>query len=213
MLVYCISGLGADERVFSKLQLEAEIKHIKWVKPLPREGLTDYSKRLREQIDASQPFSLLGVSFGGVVAQEMAQFIAAEKVVVVSSFSEYSLLPVVMRFPLLLPLLRVLPGSWLKPPRRLMARLFGIEQPLERQLFYQILEDTDPYFLRWAVGALLQLRSFPKLPNLVHIHGTSDRLISCPRDKRVLKIDGGEHFMIYTLAAELSKLLNGILKR
>ncbi|WP_353717332.1 hypothetical protein [Dyadobacter sp. 676] len=67
MNVYFISGLGADERVFTKLKLDPRlnVKYIKWVRPLKKETLQHYAARLSKQIDTSQPFQLVGLSFGG----------------------------------------------------------------------------------------------------------------------------------------------------
>jgi len=66
MNAYFISGLGADKRIFSKLKLSEKINiiHVDWINPDRNETLEAYSKRLSRIIDTSQPFALVGVSFG-----------------------------------------------------------------------------------------------------------------------------------------------------
>jgi pimeloyl-ACP methyl ester carboxylesterase len=71
-MVYFISGLGADEKVFQFLRLDSiQQIHIKWLKTDPIEGLRAYASRLTAQIDTSQEVILIGVSFGGLIAQEI----------------------------------------------------------------------------------------------------------------------------------------------
>ena len=68
MNVYFISGLGADKRVFSKLQLDDQfsVNYIEWIAPLKKETLQHYASRLVTQIDTTKPFQLVGLSFGGI---------------------------------------------------------------------------------------------------------------------------------------------------
>ena len=93
-MVYFISGLGADERVFQFLDL-SKIEHqfIKWNEPLNSESLPSYCKKLTEQINQNQEIILIGVSFGGIIAQEISKIISVKKVIIISSvksFNEYS---------------------------------------------------------------------------------------------------------------------------
>ena len=83
--IYCVSGLGADERVFQKLKLEGyQPIHIRWVEPENKESITDYAKRLTEQIKSDEPI-LIGLSFGGIIAIEIAKQINTKKVILISS--------------------------------------------------------------------------------------------------------------------------------
>jgi len=73
-MVYFISGLGADERVFQFLDLsEIEHRFIKWNVPQKNESLPSYCKRLTEQINVQQEVILIGISFGGMIAQEITK--------------------------------------------------------------------------------------------------------------------------------------------
>lgn len=210
MIVYCISGLGADSRVFSRLKLNAEIRHIRWLPPQQQESLQQYSQRLAAQVDTSHPFALLGVSFGGVVARELAQFLAPTKLILLSSFASADHLPAA-RFAMLLPLLQLLPDQWLVPPCWLMALLFGVREPHHKKLLCQILKDTDPQFLRWSLLALFRLKALRPVQNLLHVHGSSDRLIPYPQKEDAIKIKGAGHFMVYTHAAKTSNIINQLL--
>jgi pimeloyl-ACP methyl ester carboxylesterase len=76
--IYCISGLGADERVFQKLKFQGyQPIHIKWLEPEAGENIANYTQRLTTQIKAEKPI-LIGLSFGGIIAVEMSKQIAIE---------------------------------------------------------------------------------------------------------------------------------------
>ena len=83
--LFLLSGLGADKRVFDFLDLcQYEPHHVIWVAHVPYETITEYAKRLLPQITGHKPV-LIGVSFGGMIALEMAKFIEVEKVILISS--------------------------------------------------------------------------------------------------------------------------------
>ncbi|HNC31654.1 MAG TPA: alpha/beta hydrolase, partial [Cyclobacteriaceae bacterium] len=83
--VYLIPGLGADRRVFQYLNLaEHSISHISWIEPLPNESIEQYAGRLTEQIKSPDPI-LVGVSFGGMIAVEIAKQIKTNKIILISS--------------------------------------------------------------------------------------------------------------------------------
>ena len=86
--IYFVSGLGADERIFQWLRYDKfRPVHIKWVPPEKSEPIEDYAKRLSEQIEDENPV-IVGLSFGGMIAVEMAKQMSSEKVVLLSSVKE-----------------------------------------------------------------------------------------------------------------------------
>jgi len=87
MKIYCFSGLGADERVFSllKLSLPFELVNIPWIPPEKNETIESYSLRISKMIEVQKPFGILGVSFGGLIAQEVSSILNPKFTIVVSS--------------------------------------------------------------------------------------------------------------------------------
>lgn len=95
---YVFSGLGADERVFKNLSFgEAEVEHIHWIPPLTTETLAQYAQRIAQRITTPHPV-LVGLSFGGMVAVEIAKILPVEKVILISSAKTRDELPPSYRF-------------------------------------------------------------------------------------------------------------------
>ena len=91
--VYCLSGLGADKRVFTKLELKGYRQiHLDWLVPNNQESLTNYVKRLAVEIKDNNPI-VIGLSFGGIVAIEIAKQITVKKVILISSAKQSHEIP------------------------------------------------------------------------------------------------------------------------
>ncbi len=49
--IYCLSGFGADERVFRKMNFPGhELHYIKWITPEKNDTAESYAKKLIQQI-------------------------------------------------------------------------------------------------------------------------------------------------------------------
>lgn len=207
MKLYLIGGLGADERVFKKLKLDIATHYISWEMPQRNESLESYVFRLREQIDTSKKFSILGVSFGGIIALELSKIINPENIILISSVSKQQQLPTTLRFISKIGILNILPIHFIKPPKFILNFLFGAEN---KQLLENIIADTDPKFVKWALNALANWKNENQFNNVIRIHGSKDKLI--PLKGEAIKVVDGGHFMIVDKAEEISKILNGYLK-
>ncbi len=203
--LYLLSGLGADKRVFDFLDLgNHNIHHIAWIRPLENESLSEYAKRLCNEINCLNPI-LIGVSFGGIVAMEIGKIIKTEKIILISSARTANDIP--MRFKLAgkLKLHRTIPPSFKVRNNPIQSWLFGVQTKAEKELLTSILNDTDPYFLRWAIDTLVRWNNVDLLENVKQIHGTKDKIL--PFKKADFVIEGGEHLMIVSRATEVSKMI------
>ncbi|MFK8057168.1 MAG: alpha/beta fold hydrolase [Saprospiraceae bacterium] len=208
MTLYLIPGLGADKRVFTGLTLNTKTQVLDWIEPLKNEPLSDYVKRLSAQIDTSHPFGVLGVSFGGIVAVELAKILKPKVTILISSVSKSKELPQHFIGLGKLGFLNLVPDALLKPPTALMSFMFGAK---DTELLCQIIKDTSPTFLRWALNAILRWKSDVELPSVVRIHGTDDRLI--PLKGEATTIKNGGHFMIVDRAEEVSEIVTAALQQ
>ena len=207
MKLYLIGGLGADERVFRFLKIDCEVEVLKWLKPIQGETISAYAKRLLVQVNQNQDYGFLGVSFGGMVAMELAKISRPRKLILISSVAVANQLPRIIRIFGKSGMLNLIPNLFIKPPSILSVFLFGAKN---KKLLTEIIDDTDPVFIRWALNVIVHWSNDSNEIIPIRIHGSRDRLIPLKGNSIVLK-EGG-HFMIVDKAQEISKLVNNQLK-
>ncbi|MBL0742488.1 alpha/beta hydrolase [Chryseolinea lacunae] len=207
--LYLLSGLGADKRVYDFLDLrDYKVHHIDWIAHHDHETLEDYAGRLAQQIQAPNPI-LMGVSFGGMIAVEIAKQRAVEKVILISSAKTRDDIPTQFSFFKPLRLHRFIPARALRHPNALVFWFFGVDKTYEKDLLRAIMRDTDVVFFRWAIGKIVNWKNETILPHAIHIHGTNDRLI--PFTTADYRIEGGGHLMIINRAKEIDALVKEII--
>ncbi len=208
--IYCFSGLGADDRLFSKLSLQPFVlQHIPWLSPLPDETLPQYAIRLSHPIKEEQPV-LLGVSFGGMLAIEAAKHFKTPYTIIVSSIPSALQFPFYYQWVYRLQLIKALPDALFTTPNPFMHYLFGTESAEDKMLLNNYLKNADPPYIRWALKAIMNWKNTALPPGLVHLHGTRDSVIPLPKSADY-KIEKGGHLMVYNRADEISRILLRIL--
>ena len=209
-MFYLISGLGADERVFRRLALLGPAVVLPWLVPQSQaETLAHYAARLAEAVPPGQPCWLVGVSFGGLLAQEIGRLRPLARVVLVSSLGSPAELPPLLRLARATGLHRLVPFGLLGRLPRLAQWFFGARGGHEYRLLANILRDTDPAFARWATTQLLAWRG-PGLPGVVRLHGTRDRLLPAGAAHIDYPVPGAGHFLIVSHAGRVGEVLAGL---
>jgi pimeloyl-ACP methyl ester carboxylesterase len=207
--IYCISGLGADKRAFEKLRFPegCQVHHLEWIQHKRNERLEQYAKRLSQLIDVSKPFVLVGLSFGGMIAVAMNQYIHPEKTILISSIGCTSELPWYFRLVGKMQLHRCIPLFVLNHPTRAVHWLFGAKHSAEKTMLNRIITENDPRFFKWALGAILTWKQEQRPPRLFHIHGSQDKLLPLQYTYPDIVIDKGSHFSVWTKANAVSKAI------
>ncbi|WP_230680138.1 alpha/beta hydrolase [Pontibacter rufus] len=212
--VYFISGLGADWRMFQFLKLPRywSQQQVEWMEPLHLdEPLPDYVQRLQVQITTPGPI-LVGLSFGGVVAIELAKILQPRKVILISSLATRHALPWYYRVAGKTRMQRWMPMQLMKNIYPLAPLFFGAHTRPEKKLLKEVILDMDEKFLRWSLGQLLAWPQQEVLPDLVQIHGTADLVLPLHDRPDIIKVQGGEHLMVMHRAEEISAILSKILE-
>jgi hypothetical protein len=209
MNIYLISGLGADKRVFSKLVFSAShvIKHIEWISPISNEDLSSYAIRLSKQINEAEPFCLVGVSFGGMIAVELNKFMRPLQTIVISSASTNAQIPWYYKIVGRLKIYTLVPVKILKAPTALTFWFFGTKTEEEKFLLTQILKDTDGRFLKWAISKITNWDQKIMLKGIYQVHGTADRIFPAAFIKADLEVRNGSHLMVYSKNEIITSIL------
>lgn len=205
MKLYGISGLGADQRVFQYLTLNAEFVPIDWITPEKNEPIEHYATRLSAVIDQNGSYGILGVSFGGLVATEISKQLKPALTLLISSAETRDELAGFYRLAGRVNLLRFVPQPLFRPPMFLVYWLFGAKK---KELLKKIIRDTDLGFAKWAVQALIRWKNREKLEHCLKISGTHDRMMPPAKSGNTVLIPGGTHFMIVDRAKEISDIIN-----
>ncbi len=220
-MIYLFSGLGADERVFRRLDFGgAKTTIVSWKTPKPTDNLQSYARQIvSEQMEDRTDVVLIGVSFSGIVAAEVAKIITPCRLILISSIKTRGELPFYYKMIGNLALdeaIFVLSAGqvfhWLKKANFLTYWFFGIRVKEEKELLKAILRDTDPNFLRWAINHVLRWCNQQILENTTHIHGGQDRILPFCTVKNAIHVEKGGHLMIVNQAATINILLHHNLK-
>lgn len=209
--VYFISGLGADKRIFSFLDLSfCEPVFIDWLAPLKNESLEKYALRLRQQIPEKAPV-IVGISFGGMLSVEIAKADPSVLAIILASNKTKKEFPVYFRAGRYLPLYKWSPAALAKKFTLRTSFILGGTNPEEKKLLHQIIRESDIYFVRWAIRAILHWQNKIIPSNIIHVHGTADKLLPFRFVKADHVIEGGTHVMTLDKHREISELLRQLI--
>lgn len=212
MKVYFISGLGADRRAFYKIRLPSgyEPVHLDWIVPAKNETLPDYAKRFSEVIKKGEEFILIGLSFGGMLASEIAKIISPKKLIIISSLSSYKELPWYFKLAGKLGIHKILTPSIYKQAT-ILNRFMGTGNKEMKAIVYSYVNNIDPAFIRWSLNVILHWSHTERLSDLVHIHGSNDHLLPYRYVQADYIIKNGGHLMVMNKADEVNTILRKVL--
>jgi len=205
-----LPGLGGDERLFEP-QRDAfpDLEVPAWIEPLRGETLAAYAARMAQGVGAGGPLYLGGVSFGGIVALEMARHLKPRAVFLIASCASRSGIPAWAR--VLGPFVRLLPRRALHLPQAAapwILRRFGQLSPAQQDLFFSLMLRAPADFLRWGILATLgwSPAGLPDVP--VHqIHGSDDTLLPVRLAEPQHVVAGAGHLVNFTHAGQVNAIL------
>jgi esterase/lipase len=196
--VYLMPGLAASPIIFENIKLpdnQFEIHWLEWIMPKKRETIESYAKRIILNIKHDN-IVLLGVSFGGILVQEMSKYIALKKLFVVSSVKSMHELPKRMKVMKYTKAYKLLPTQLVSNIDSLAKYAFG-ETIIKRiELYKRYLSVSDKQYLDWSIENVIEWDQEAPNKEAIYIHGDKDAVFpnSCEGDCIVIK--GGTHIMI-----------------
>lgn len=206
--VYFMPGMSANSLIFEKIKLSSKYKlHLlEWIDPLKNETLKDYSIRFSKIIIHKNPV-LVGVSFGGVLVQEISKIIEVHQTIIISSIKSNKELPNSMKMVKLTKSYKLLPVKWLNDFESLITFVLGPRINRRVELYRKYLSVRDRNYLSWAIKELIEWDQDESIDNVIHIHGTKDMIFPAIYLKNYIPLPNGDHAMILKKADWINEFL------
>ena len=198
--VYFMPGMAANPSIFEHIKLQEnffKIHWLEWIIPIPKECIEDYAKRLAKKVEYKNSV-LIGVSFGGIIVQEMSKFLTLKKLIVVSSVKNSSELPKRMKIAKRTKAYKLIPTRLISNVEALAKYAFGETASKRIELYKKYLSVNDKRYLDWAIEQMVCWKQDKSLPNIIHIHGEKDVVFPIQNIKDCITVKGGTHIMIIT---------------
>lgn len=204
-----LPGLGEDQRLF--FHQKKAFPHSlapPWLLPQQNELLPHYARRWAKRLKLKPNCFLVGVSFGGMVALEMAKWVRPRAVILVGSCLSPESIPPYFRMAGSLP-------YWPQLAKRL-CRIFpipssyflGAKKLSQRHLVLRMFLESPDGFVQWTMEAIRNWEGFKgKGIRVRHIHGERDHLIPAGRVQADQVVRGGGHLINLTHPHEVNRFI------
>lgn len=216
MKIYQISGLGANGKAFKNLKLNNEFEQINipWLQPEVDETLVHYTERMLDKINPTEDFLLMGLSFGGILAQEMNRFVNPKHTILLSTIKDRLEMPKLFRFASETNVHKLVPMNFLTSDKVFSYMMLRkIYFPKKQDALDEIFEFKDHYYLRWSINQIVNWHrsSDYQIDNLTHIHGNKDIVFPISNIKNCEVVEEGTHIMVMQKPKIVSELINQVL--
>lgn len=206
--IYFVPGMAAGGEIFRNIKFPENYRvHIlEWLIPEKNESLKDYAERMARRIQEKSPI-LIGVSFGGVVVQEMNDFLEVKKLIIISSVKSKNELPRRMKLASLTKAYKLIPTGLVLSADDLTKYSIGPKTKKRLSLYQEYLHVRDKQYLDWALEKMITWGKKEKLQDVIHIHGEKDVVFPIKYIDQCEVIKGGTHIMILNRGREISQKL------
>jgi pimeloyl-ACP methyl ester carboxylesterase len=211
--VYFMPGMAANPSIFKHIKLpEDQFKQhlLSWFVPEKNMTLSEYALKMAKSIN-HENIVLVGVSFGGMLVQEMARHVKTRKVIVVSSVKLASELPKRMLFAKYTKIHKLLPTGLVNNVELLAKYAFGETVHKRLELYEEYLSVKDKYYIDWSIDQIVNWKPSYCPECLVHIHGEKDAIFPIENIKDCIPVRNGTHTMIIHRAKWFNEHLPAII--
>lgn len=193
--------MAANPTIFENIRLpkeEYKMIWLSWIIPNPSETLDSYAKRMVEDFNKEEPVVLIGVSFGGVLVQEMSKLVCVKKLIIISSVKSKHEFPKRMKIARYTGVYKILPTGFLDYMTHIERLPLGNSVRKRIKLYQQYLSVSDKSYLDWAIEQMLCWEQSDPIHGIIHIHGDEDLVFPIKNIENCIVIPKGTHIMVIT---------------
>jgi esterase/lipase len=213
--VYFVPGLAAGKEIFKHIELDNDkyIVHIlEWLIPTKKESLQSYAERFSKQV-IHEHSVLIGVSFGGVIAQEMSLFLKLKKLIIISSVKTKFEIPKRLQYAKKTKAYKLVPTRLVLSATDLTKFSIGPKSKKRLALYQEYLSVRNKEYLDWAIEQMVCWDREVELPNVNHIHGERDAVFPIKNIQNCILIEKGTHVMIMYKAKAVTEEIVKIIEK
>lgn len=214
--IYFMPGLAASPSIFENIKLdenEFEMVLLEWKIPYKGETLQEYAQRMTEDIKHENPV-LVGVSFGGILVQEMNRIIPVRKTIIISSVKSNLEFPRRMKLAKLTSIYKLFPTSIIQHLEDYIPESISNKYLKGRKELYKMyLSVRDKLYLEWSLEQIILWDRKAPDENVIHIHGNKDEVFPIKYIQDCLVVEGGTHVMILNRFKWLNEKLPELIKK
>ncbi len=212
--VYFVPGMAADVSIFDFIKLPKDrfvVHMLPWKMPFIKETIEEYAQRMCQEVIHKNGI-LVGVSFGGVIVQEMSKFLTPKKIIIISSVKSKFELPKRMKLARATKVYKLIPTGVVSKIDDWEKLAFGDFAKKRAALYQKYLSINDKVYLDWAIEKMVCWDQETPLDGIVHIHGDKDIVFPITNISNCIVIEGGTHVMIINRAKWFSENLPEIIE-
>lgn len=208
--IYLMPGLGASSKIFEQIRLpedQFELHYLEWKIPLSfEESLEVYAKRMCTDIVHKNPV-LVGVSFGGILVQEIAKIIPVQKIILISSIKTHHEFPYRLKLIQMSKAYKLFPAKIVENLEDYTKYFLGDFLQKRAELYEMYLSVRDANYMKWAIHNVLHWQQETPPKNLVHIHGNDDHIFPSKHINNFVLVESGTHVMILIKSKTISDII------
>ena len=163
-----------------------------------------------EEVKEKDPV-LVGVSFGGIMAQEMSKFINTRNLILVSSVKTNHELPKRFKLAKFTKVYKLFPVNIVSNFEDYAKYFLGKSLQKRAKIYKTYLSVRSKSYIIWSINAIVNWKQRKPIQNIIHIHGTDDKVFPIKNIDNCINIKGGNHVMIITKGKKISKIIDKVL--
>jgi len=208
--ILLLTGMTPDARIFERLTPRLPTASVvPWITPTAHECIHEYACRLADSLSVRGEVVVCGVSFGGIIAQELAIQLNAKACVLISSVRGVRQLP---------PWFRMLRPFAIGPIEAVLGAVGRAADCCPARLRTDStarltkLEGEAGAWHRWATASVLRWAPSRELEELriVQIHGSHDTTFPLRYVNPDVVIADGGHVLPLTHPTEIATVLSNV---
>lgn len=208
--IYLIPGLAADGCIFDRFRFpkdQFEIKILNWFVPDHlHQTIESYAAKMAVQINTKNNM-LIGVSFGGVIAQEIASIKSIKHVFIVSSIKSADEIPKLYKWFVKLKAYHLIPFKSIHKWEAFHLKKQNSKHKKKIVAYQQYLPFRNPVYIKWAIKTMIQWQSKTMNTNFTHIHGKLDTVLPIKNINNCIPIQNGTHAMIVNKTSQIQQII------